>query len=73
MILFTKAVASLTAVLYNIGLNVALKCLKIKNGLIKIVKLLRKRSWQLQKPSRDIPKTLLCEGSSISSRGTISV
>ena len=49
-----KAVAFLTEVLYDnakkcfalkdIGLNVAQKGLKIKNGLIKIAKLLRKRS-----------------------------
>ena len=78
-----KAVASLTERLYdnakkcfalkNIWLNLAQKGLKVKDGLIKIVKLLRKRSWQLQKPSRDILKTLLCEGSNISSRRTISV
>ena len=50
-----NAVTSLTEVLYDdarnalhlkdIGLNVAQKDLKIKNGLIKIVKLLRNRSW----------------------------
>ena len=49
-----KAVASLTEVLYDnarnalhlkdIGLNITQKYLKIKNGSIKTVKLLRKRS-----------------------------
>ena len=59
--------------LKDIGLNVGKKDLKIKNGLIKTVKLPRNRSRQLQNPSRDIPKILLCEGSTIGSRGTISV
>ena len=77
-----KAVASLTEVLYDnakkclhlkdIGLNVAQKGLKIKKWFDKDCETAKKEVLVAGKPFRDIPKNLLCEGSTISSRGTIS-
>ena len=60
--------------LKSIGLNVADKdLLKNKKWFDKDCETAKTEVLTAAKPSRDIPKTLLCEGSTISSRRTISV